>query len=112
MDHSQHGKMDHSAHAGHGGHKSTFHFTLPLTYLFDALQVATTGQLVGYCILTIVLGVLVEVIKDYRINCGCTRAKLSELSRKTQILHQIKDSLLYLVQTTLSYALMLIAMTF
>lgn len=113
--------MDHSAHAGHGGHGGhgghaghsmamNFHGNHEgVIFLFESMVITTKNHLALYTLLTFAMGILIEFIKDYRIQNTC--AKINANSKNYKSLH-LKDSALHLVQTTIGYFLMLIAMTF
>ena len=107
--------MDHSAHAGHGGHAGhsmamNFHGNHEgIIFLFESMVIKTGNHLALYTLLTFAMGILIEFIKDYRIQNTC--AKINANAKNYKSLH-LKDSVLHLVQTTIGYFLMLIAMTF
>jgi len=113
--------MDHSAHAGHGGHGGhgghaghsmamNFHGNHEgIIFLFESMVIKTGNHLALYTLLTFAMGILIEFIKDYRIQNTC--AKINANAKNYKSLH-LKDSVLHLVQTTIGYFLMLIAMTF
>lgn len=110
--------MDHSAHAGHGGHGGHAGHSMAMNFhgnhegvifLFESMVITTKNHLALYTLLTFAMGILIEFIKDFRIQNTC--AKINANSKNYKSLH-LKDSALHLVQTTIGYFLMLIAMTF
>ena len=106
--------MDHSMHAMHGmhgmnhgdmGHMMAMNFHSShkgIVYLFESWKIETEGHLWFYSVLTLVLGMVVELIKNRRLKLAVIDAKISHLA----------DSILYFIQTALGYCLMLVAMTF
>ena len=58
--------MDHSHHGGHSMAMS-FNFNLNVEYLFSSLKITTNTHLFLYCILTVLLGMVIEYkSRDYR----------------------------------------------
>lgn len=101
--------MDHSMHHGHSM-KMNFHGDHSgIIFLFESWSIDSTTHLFWYSVLTLLMGILIEYIKDYRFRH--TNAKLNATSKNYKSLH-LKDSVLHLIQTTVGYFLMLIAMTF
>ena len=103
-------------HAGHnhGGHSHNMAMNFHgkhqgVIFLFEGLELQSNNHVFWYSLVTLLMGILIEYIKDYRLRYTC--AKINATSKNYKILH-IKDSVLHLVQTTIGYFLMLIAMTF
>lgn len=105
---------EHAAHMGHGGHGGhnmamSFNFNLNIEYLFAGWKIETNMALVWYCLVTILLGILVEWIKTIRIT-KLNNKKKDSYQHKYH--NHIKQSFLHLIQSTVGYLLMLVAMTF
>ena len=95
-------KIDHSMHAGHN---MAMHFNtnLGITYLFEGITINSTQKLVIYFIFTIIMGILTELLKFYRI-------KMMVETGQKHFHQKLVYSMMYFAQITLAYFLMLIAM--
>jgi len=102
MDHSAHG-----AHGSHGGHAMAFSNNIPGTYLFESFTIKRGSQLTIYCFLTMIIAIIVEWIKKYRFKC-----QPPHKTKEQKVKRHLLDSSLYFLQMTLSYFIMLVAMTF
>lgn len=89
--------MDPGAHGG-GGHMMTFHHSTSAVLLFDFLQIGPDP-------LSYFLGLVFVVV------VGVARQELLRISEQEHLGPE-KRALLYFCQATLSYLLMLVAMTF
>merc|ERR1711976_600093 len=101
--------VDHSMHHGHSMKMNFHNDHTGLVFLFEGWSIDTTKHLFWYSVLTFLMGVSLEFIKDCRFRY--TNAKLNATSKNYKSLH-LKDSVLHLIQTTVGYFIMLIAMTF
>jgi len=105
MDHSMHG-MDHSMHNMkmhfHGDHSAVI-------FLFEKLAVESATHIWLYAILTFAMGFAVEFLKKYRLE-NTTAAFHGTRSNYKQL--HLLDTFLHLIQTTIGYLLMLVAMTY
>lgn len=59
------GGMDHSMHMGHSMAMNFHGDHSGLVYLFDGLSISSQSHLLWYSVLTFLLGIVVEFIKDY-----------------------------------------------
>lgn len=113
MSSHDHGSMDHGSMGGmnHGGHSMAmaFHNNLGMDYLFPGYKVETNKHLFIYSIITILLGIMVEYIKSYRIK-KLVNKKNDTYKQKCD--KHIKQSILHFIQHSIGYLLMLVAMTF
>lgn len=135
MDHSamDHSGMDHSGmgHGGGGVHmmemmQMTFYASTNVTLLFDFWKTTNAGQLVGSCVAVFVIALLFEALRAYR-EVLYTRYASSERAGSNAALvggasggwmasmlktgHLIQ-TLLYGLQITIGYLLMLIFMAY
>merc|ERR1712127_27850 len=96
MDHS---KMDHSS--------MFFSNNMPANYLFEKMTMMSATDLYLYCFLTIVVCVFLEFTKSVRIS-----NKLSKLNFLGNEYNHLFETFLMMLQTTLGYFMMLVAMLF
>lgn len=132
MDTMDHSMMDHGAmdHSGHGSlqmmemMQMTFYASTNVTLLFDFWKTTNAGQLIGSCVVVCVMAFLYEGLKSFReilysraacggsttalMGGGAAAHWLTEMCRASHLI----QTLLYGLQMTLSYALMLIFMSF
>lgn len=111
MDHSNHaghgGHGGHEGHGGHGGHAMFFSHDIPGSFLFQCLTIQSSSTLLLYCFATMLMGIIVEWLKKFRYKC-----QPPEKNHNEKLKRHIIDASLYFLQMTLSYFIMLIAMTF
>ncbi|XP_022085211.1 high affinity copper uptake protein 1-like [Acanthaster planci] len=139
---SMHSGMDHGGHSGvpgmthppghNMGHSMVFYFSDMVTILFQGWHVNTVGALVGSCFAVFFMAMFYEGLKVFRetllrrsaVNVRFHSMQLSKSSeamltethsagesRILSVSHFIQ-TLLHMVQVTISYFLMLIFMTF
>ena len=101
-EHHDHG---HHGHDHHGGHHMAmnFHFNHEnILYLFEFAKIECGNHLILYSFITVAIGILVEYMKVYRLR----------LAANVTGWNHVLDATLYLIQSSLAYCLMLIAMTY
>ncbi|CAH1787106.1 unnamed protein product [Owenia fusiformis] len=133
--HNMGSTMDpHAGHGGHGGMKMYFHFSPEATILFYGWKTTTTGGMVGSCIGIFFMAMMYEglkVFREYLLRKGTNNPR----SKKAYALNSSTDpvvdheyvtlqqpklfslvhivqTLLHIIQITVSYFLMLIFMTY
>ena len=82
-----------------------FNTNLGITFLFNGFNINSNKELIIYCVLTIIMGIMTELLKFYRI-------KMMVETGQGKFVQKITYSLMYFAQIALAYFLMLIAMTF
>jgi len=87
----------------------SFNMNMPLDYLFKNAKISTDFELFIYTIITALLSFSVEYIKHLRLSVLVFN-KQDEY--KTKFNTHIKQTILHFIQTTISYLMMLVAMTF
>lgn len=93
-----------------------------VTILFKGWKVSTVGGLVGSCIAVIVIAVLFESLKSYKVHRHKPCKKSSEttplirkpqkIQRRFEMIDHLKKTFLFLIQFLVGYFLMLVAMTY
>ncbi|XP_033099121.1 high affinity copper uptake protein 1-like [Anneissia japonica] len=136
MDHTMDHTMDHGDHGSDGGMnhmmQMTFYLSTSVTILFDEWKVSSVGGLIGSCVAVFFLAVLYEGLKVMRetllrrsvVN---VRYKTMQVAKGSETVltethgagetrwlsgAHFLQTLLHVVQVTISYFLMLIFMTY